>query len=208
MYGIPGTLAGAVVGNAGAYGQEIGARVLRATGYQDGEGHVFSKEDLTFGYRTSVFKEQPDLFLGSCCLRLEHASGNLQAISDAILEERLKKYPLDLKCPGSFFKNVVWQELPKDVRMRIPADFVMYDKIPAGKLLEAVGAKGARKGEAQFAVHHANLLVNNGTALSCDVLELAREYALRVLEEFGIRLQPEILVIGADGQYPVKFWRD
>ena len=78
----------------------------------------------------------------SCTLVLEPASEPLQPVSDKILATRLAKYPVDLKCPGSFFKNVIAAELEPEILSRIPADFILYGKIPAGKLLDEVGARG------------------------------------------------------------------
>lgn len=76
----------------------------------------------------------------------------------------------------------------------------MFGKIPAGKLLEAVGANGVRRGNAQFADYHGNLIVNLGQATSQDILTLADEYAGRVWKHFRIRLEPEILIID-DGEW-------
>ena len=77
----------------------------------------------------------------------------------------------------------------------------MFRKIPAGKLLEAVGANGVRRGDAQFADYHGNLIVNLGRATSQDILSLADEYAGRVWEHFRIRLEPEILIVD-NGNWP------
>ncbi len=200
MYGIPGSLAGAVVGNAGAYGQEIcqvltEATVLRA----DGTLRSMGAAELDFGYRHSLFKQDRALILLNCQLRLGPGKGNLQEIADTILEERSGKYPPGMKCPGSYFKNLTVEELDEDQRKRIPPSFVMHGKIPAGKLLEAVGANGARKGDAAIASYHGNLIVNTGRATARDVAWLAGTYARRVQESFGVRLEPEIRIIRAKG---------
>ena len=200
MYGIPGSLAGAVVGNAGAYGQEIcqvltEATVLRA----DGRITSMPAVQLDLGYRHSLFKQDRTLVLLNCRLRLHPGKGNLQKISDAILKERSSKYPPGMKCPGSYFKNLKVEELEEGQLERIPTSFVMHGKIPAGKLLEAVGANGARKGDAAIASYHGNLIMNTGRATGRDVVWLARKYAGRVHESFGIRLEPEIRIIQEKG---------
>ena len=133
--------------------------------------------------------------------RLKETSENLQSISEQILAKRLVKYPRSLQCPGSFFKNILLDDLSPAVRQGIPETFQIWGKVPAGKLLEAVGAKGARKGAAQFADYHGNLLINRGNATSDDILGLANEYSGRVLERFGIHLEPEILIID-DREWP------
>ena len=195
IYGVPGTLAGAVVGNAGAYGQEISDSVIEAQVWTPQEVRTLPARALGFRYRDSIFKERRNWFLLHCTLRLEPSRENLQRISDDIFERRQVKYPSGLKCPGSFFKNILARDLPQEVLQRIPEDFVYKGKIPAGKLLEAVGAKGAARGHAQFADYHANLILNRGGARSNDILGLADEYAGRVWERFGIRLEPEILIV-------------
>ena len=196
LYGIPGTLAGAVVGNAGAYGQEIGDRIREVSLWSPKEGvRTLPASDLDFRYRHSLFKERRDWFMLSCTLALEPASEPLQPVSDEILATRLAKYPAGLKCPGSFFKNVIAKELDPEVLSRIPTDFIFYGKIPAGKLLDQVGARGRRLGGALIAPHHANLFVNEEGAASRDMLALARKYSIRVRERFDIELEPEILIV-------------
>ena len=195
MFGIPGTIGGALVGNAGAYGQEIGDKVINISIFIDGEVKILPKSKLHFLYRNSAFKQHPDWFILKCKLRLNKSSKDLQKISNDILSKRLVKYPTSLRCPGSFFKNIALNELSKYAIGQIPDNFVMFGKISAGKLLEAVGANGTRKGDAQFADYHGNLMINLGQASSQDILRLADEYAGRVLNRFGIRLQPEVAII-------------
>ena len=196
LYGIPGTLAGAVVGNAGAYGQEIGDRIREVSFWSPEEGvRTLPACELGFRYRHSRFKERRDWFMLSCTLALEPASEPPQPVSDEILATRLAKYPAGLKCPGSFFKNVIAAELEPEVLRRIPTDFIFYGKIPAGKLLDEVGARGRRIGGALIAPHHANLFVNEEGAGSRDMLTLARKYSNRVREKFDIELEPEILIV-------------
>ncbi len=196
MYGIPGTVAGALVGNAGAYGQEICESLTETTVWSAEEGiRKLSRSQLEFGYRHSVFKGQKDWFILDCTMDLKKSREKLQEISDSILETRLAKYPSGLKCPGSFFKNVLAKELSDQASRVIPEDFILFGKIPAGRLLEAVGAKGAHSGTASFAKHHANLLINEGNATAKDILSLANKYADRVRERFHLSLEPEIFIV-------------
>ena len=195
MYGIPGSVAGALVGNAGAYGQEIGEWVADVRVWINNCIEVLPASELCFRYRWSAFKESPNRFILSCRLRLRKSSRNLQEISDEILSKRSLKYPEGLRCPGSFFKNVLLDNVCEEALQRIPDDFIMFGKIPAGKLLETVGANGARRGDAEFATYHGNLMINRGRASSEDVLQLAREYARRVWDHFRIRLEPEVVIV-------------
>ena len=203
MYGIPGTVAGALVGNAGAYGQEIGELVTQVQVWDRGRVRSIDARKAGFAYRESLFKVRREWFILGCTLRLRFASRDLQAESDQILTRRLQKYPTGMRCPGSFFKNVVVRDLSTDTARSIPPEFIQYGKIPAGRLLEEVGAKGARRGDAEFASHHANLLVNRGQASSQDISWLTQEYAQRVLERFGIRLEPEIRIVD-QGEEPAR----
>jgi UDP-N-acetylmuramate dehydrogenase len=194
MYGIPGTVGGAVVGNAGAYGQEIGPSVVQTEVWEDGRVLSLSGSELAFAYRSSALKGRRGAFLLRCRLRLvEGAQEDLQATSDEILATRLAKFPADLKCPGSFFKNVPLDRLPPEAR--VPADFVVHGKVPAGRLLEAVGAQGQRRGGAVVATYHGNLVVNEGAATADDVLTLTSELADRVLDRFGVRLEREVVLV-------------
>ncbi|MCZ6485739.1 MAG: UDP-N-acetylmuramate dehydrogenase [Acidobacteria bacterium] len=194
LYGIPGTVAGALVGNAGAYGQQIGDLVVGISIWSKNREQVLPALDLEFRYRSSLFQRRRDWFILSCRLRLKKSTEPLQEISEEILSRRLLKYPAGLKCAGSFFKNISLDEISKTALEKIPEDFIMFGKIPAGKLLEAVGATGVRRGDAQFADYHGNLILNLGQATSLDILTLANEYAGLVWERFRIRLKPEILI--------------
>lgn len=203
MYGIPGSVAGAVVGNAGAYGQEIRETLVEATVWTREGIRTLRRGELGFGYRHSVLKERREWFLIDCLLELRGSDERLQQVSDDILKARSVKYPPGLRCPGSFFKNVEAAGISRHTLEKIPPEFATHGKIPAGKLLEAVGACGARRGQAEIASYHGNLFLNAGQASCRDVLALAAEYAERVFEKFGIRLEPEVLVVGesfADGQ--------
>ena len=193
-------MAGAIVGNAGAYGQQMADVVEQVTVFHE-NSWTLEHPELAFGYRTTLLKRQPEWFVLSCRLGLTQDSRPLQDISDEILSRRMVKYPSGLCCPGSFFKNVTLDELDPDVLQKVPEDFIMFGKIPAGKLLEAVGANGAQRGKARFADYHGNLIINQGGASSQDVLWLADRYAGRVQQVFGIQLEPEVVIVD-DGDWP------
>jgi UDP-N-acetylmuramate dehydrogenase len=199
MYGIPGTVAGAIVGNAGAYGQEIRESIVEVTTWSPAGVQTFDREAMQFSYRHSLLKDRRDLFVLNCRLRLRPALEDLTAKSEEILRKRVIKYPIGLRCPGSFFKNILVTQLSPEVLAGIPPDYIQFGKIPAGRLLEEVGAKGASRGDALIAHYHGNLIINRRLASSEDVLALANEYAQKVWNRFQVRLEPEILVVGAQG---------
>lgn len=181
--GIPGSVGGAVVGNAGAWGRAIGdcvssVHVLRARTLEPAE---LSRDQLGFDYRTSVLQATGDLVL-SVRLALQPAERKqlLRQIDDW-LAQRAKRLP-EQPCAGSFFRN-------------LPPVKPGEKREPAGRLLEAVGAKGLRVGDAAVSERHANVIVNLGHAHCRDVLALAEELERRVVEQFGIRLVREVRVL-------------
>lgn len=184
LAGIPGTLGGAVYGNAGAFDEEIGERVVEAILLDETDKEVGrDKEYFAFDYRYSVLKESHEVVLG-VVLQVEPRTKSLiEAKMEDILERRKKKHPpWDVACAGSFFQNPVLQE---------------GKKVPAAQLLDRVGAKGLKRGGASVYEGHANFIINRGTASARDVQELAAELKKRVKEEFGIELKEEVIHVPA-----------
>lgn len=197
LAGIPGTVGGAIYGNAGAYGQAISDHLVNVKVY-DGENEILiSKNECGFEYRKSIFKDKKLLVILGAEFKLEPGnSQTLTNLSKETIELRSKKYPAGIKCPGSFFKNVVTGNLPVEILVNIPEDKIIYGKIPSGYLMEAVGANGARKGDVEVASYHGNLLLNVGDAKASDFFKLAKEYKQKVKEKFGIELEPEVQLVG------------
>lgn len=196
LTGIPGTLGGAVFGNAGAYGQTISDHLISI--------NVLNPEDLTikqltaseaeFHYRDSIFKKKHFIILG-VTFQLEKAkSAVLQKEADETLSKRLVKYPPGIKCPGSFFKNIVANTLSDELLNKLQ-DKIIFGKLPAGALLEAVGAKGQSQKDIEIAPYHANLFINRGKGTAKDFYSLAQKYAQKVKKKFGINLEPEVQFI-------------
>jgi UDP-N-acetylmuramate dehydrogenase len=202
MYGIPGSVAGALVGNAGAYGQEIADCVLAVEVFGPSGPELLNRERLAFRYRHSALKDSPDLYVLRGVFRVHPGSQGLQKCSEDILRIRERKYPRALRCPGSFFKNVLIEETPPEVLDRIPPGYVSHGRIPAGRLLEGVGANGMSLGGAQVATYHGNLLINRNNACTADMLDLAHRLAERVWDRYGIVLEPEVRIVAAPGETP------
>lgn len=208
LTGIPGTVGGAIYGNAGAYGQTIsdhitevvilgrsGATTPESEKEDSGQARMtFSKDECRFNYRDSIFKRNKYIIL-EVKFKLGKADPQiLQEEVQEVLAKRLVKYPPGIKCPGSFFKNIIANTLPKQVLDKIPTEKIMYGKVPAGALLETVGAKGQRLDGIRIADYHANLFINDGGSAK-DFYELAKIYALKVKEKFNITLDPEVQLI-------------
>ncbi len=176
--GIPGTIGGAVVYNAGAYGGCLGDVLLRiAVAGRDGE-EVIEAEDLGLVYRGSAFTR--GLMAGRAVLWAEFAlwPGDAASLRESIADfdaRRLKAQPRGRNA-GSFFKNPAGQ--------------------PAWKLIDAVGMRGYRVGGAEFSDKHCNFLINAGGATAADVAGLKSLAQQRVRDQFGIELQNEVRLVG------------
>lgn len=195
--GIPGTIAGAVCGNAGAYGHSISENVIGGKAVNsNGELVNFNKEDCGFYYRGSAFKDANGLVIVEVELILENdKNGQAKETIKKILADRRGKIPPFLSA-GSFFKNYVLKtENPeKDPLIeRFPElkTQIKGGKLAVGFLIGQCGLKGKTLGGAQISEQHGNFIVNIGGAKASDVLELAKICKDRVEEKFGIKLEEE-----------------
>lgn len=195
LTGIPGTVGGAVFGNAGAYGQTISDHLREVICFNGSEIITLQKDECEFDYRDSIFKRNGYIIL-EVIFKLDVGEAKkLRKEADETLGKRLIKYPAGIKCPGSFFKNLVAEKLPKEVLKNIPKAMIVYGKLPAGSLLEKVGAKGDALGQIEIAAYHANLFINKGGGSASDFYSLAKKYVEKVKEKFGISLEPEVQLI-------------
>ncbi|MEW5700801.1 MAG: UDP-N-acetylmuramate dehydrogenase [Candidatus Zixiibacteriota bacterium] len=182
--GIYGTVGGAVFGNAGAYGKSM-ADILAWVEVLTTEGELVRivPAGMEFSYRRSGCSAHGWIVV-ACQVQLAQGDrGAIAAEIARILSLRATKLPKDLPSAGSYFKNI---EDPT----------AEFGKIPAGRLLEAVGAKALRVGDAAVYEHHANVIVNLGHARAADVLALADSMKRRVKERYGIELDNEVRFVG------------
>ena len=183
--GIPGTVGGALCGNAGAYGKAIGDRLVEAVVLsRDGtERRRVGPEELALGYRTSALKTTEDI-VESISIELEEGDqATIWQEVGEVLERRRERLPEpSAACAGSFFKN-------------LPPPRPGEHRTAAGKLLDECGCKGLRVGDAQVFERHANIIVNVGRATAREVLRLAAEMRRRVEERFDVTLEPEVKVL-------------
>jgi UDP-N-acetylmuramate dehydrogenase len=183
--GIPGTVGGAVVGNAGAHGGDMAgnlllAEILHRTKTNHGEAYqqqTWTPERLEFTYRNSFLKRQPDdAIVLAALLRLEHSSvEEVQKRLDEYIAHRRRTQPPGASM-GSMFKNPT-------------GDY-------AGRLIEAAGLKGYRIGDAQISPLHANFFINLGQASSQDVFDLIQLARQIVSEKFSVNLELEVELVG------------
>jgi UDP-N-acetylmuramate dehydrogenase len=193
--GIPGSVGGALVGNAGCYGQDIGSRVIEcAVASPDGARVETRRADwFGFAYRDSRLKREPHVVL-SCLLRLERGEPvAIRREMDEKLEIRRVKHPQWRTEPtaGSYFKN-----LPPGFQVPGLPHSPGTHRVPAGALLDACDCRGLRVGDALVYPKHANILVNAGHATAGDVLALAEIMKRRVRERFGVELEEEVMFLG------------
>jgi UDP-N-acetylmuramate dehydrogenase len=193
--GIPGSVGGALYGNAGCYGQDIGSRVIECTvATLDGARvETLPAAWFEFAYRDSRLKREPRAIL-SCLLQLE--AGDPAAIQreiDEKLEIRRVKHPQWREEPtaGSYFKN-----LPPGFQVPGLPHSPGTHRVAAGALLDACECRGLRVGDAAVFAKHANILVNLGRASARDMLVLAEMLKARVRDRFGVELEEEVMFLG------------
>jgi UDP-N-acetylmuramate dehydrogenase len=197
MTGIPGSVGAAVYGNAGAYGHSIDERVEQVRFLDGDSARAITGPECRFRYRESIFKQRKDWIILVVQLRMSPApAAKLREIADGIFKVRLEKYPLDMKCAGSIFKNLVLAELPESVRRQIPDRVVREGKAPSAYFLEQAGAKGMRNGGIHVADYHANLIYNAGGGTARELRAIIDELKERVRGQFGLELEEEVQYIG------------
>lgn len=175
--GIPGTLGGGLIMNAGAYGGELKDCVISADVWNPESGfRTVKAEDAGFGYRRSNFSDNGDIILGAHIKLNAGKSETIYALMDELVEKRRSKQPLNFPSAGSAFKR------PKD-------NF-------AGALIEKCGLKGAKVGAAAVSQKHCGFIVNTGDAASSDVYKLINYVIKTVESQTGVKLEPEIKFIG------------
>ena len=175
--GIPGTLGGACVMNAGAYGGEMKDVLQSVTVLTDkGEVKVLAKEELELGYRTSVIAKKGYIVLEAVIELQKGEKEAIQAVMDELKEKRITKQPLEYPSAGSTFKR--------------PEGYF------AGKLIQDAGLRGFQVGGAQVSEKHCGFVINKDQATASDVMNLMNQVSDKVYEAFGVRLEPEVKRLG------------
>ena len=175
--GIPGTIGGAVVMNAGAYGGEM-KDILKEVTVLDQNGMIrtIPAEELELGYRTSIIARKGYVVLEAVIVLKTGDPKEIKAAMDDLKEKRVTKQPLEYPSAGSTFKR--------------PEGYF------AGKLIMDAGLRGFSVGGAQISEKHCGFVINKGNATAKDVTELMDETKKIVMEKFGVALEPEVKRLG------------
>ncbi len=197
--GIPGTIGGAIRGNARAFGKNTGMTIESVSAFDINEmkEYVYANEECQFEYFGSVFKLKPNLIILSAVIKLEKGDKD-KSWNEAmdIIKKRNVIHPQE-SSPGSFFLNPVVAD--EKLRMRFEKDTgnaLRDEKIPAGWLIEEAGLKGKKMGGVMVSEKHANFVVNLGAGTAQDVMMLASLIKMKVRNEFGVQLKEEIQYVG------------
>lgn len=175
--GIPGTVGGAAVMNAGAYGGEMkdvvsAVKVLT----MDGEILWIQKDDLEFGYRSSIIQKNHYIVLEVKIMLTKGRKSQITSLMEELKEKRITKQPLEFASAGSTFK-------------RPQGNY-------AGKLIMDAGLQGYRVGGAQVSQKHCGFVINLGDASAADIVQLMEHVTGKVKEQFGVVLEPEVKRLG------------
>ena len=186
LTGLPGTVGGAIYGNAGANGSEISNLVENVELFSKENGFFsLDSKDMSFSYRNSILKLNEFSKIIALSAKLKFKKGSLSEIKSKMKNSmvgRVKNHPSKLvnSC-GCFFKN--------------PSQLFNGDKVSAGKLLDMFGAKNMRVGGACVSKKHCNFLINESNSSSSDIFELAKKLKDVVFENTGIVLENEVRII-------------
>ena len=195
--GLPGTLGGAVRGNAGAFAGEIKDSVLQIE-FLDENNNVknFSKENCKFSYRNSIFKDKEFIIL-SCVLKLKKGDKKeLIKIAKDHIAYRKERHPLDYPNAGSIFKNCDFEKIPLAIK-KIFYEFIKTDPfpvVPTAIIIAKSNLVGEKIGKAQVSKKHSNYIVNLGDARAKDVKKLIKAVKNKVKNKFKIDLEEEIKI--------------
>ncbi len=201
LAGIPGTLGGAMRGNAGAWGEEIG-KLIASVAYFDQNFNYkkLNHAECQFSYRQSIFKTKPDFIIWQVELNLKF--GEAAAIQEKvkeILAQRYKNQPTKPSA-GCVFKNIKGEKfkdfLKNNPNIKLPDKFLVNQALPAAWLIEECDLKGQKIGDAQISEKHANFIINLGQATADNIIKLISLMKSRVRDKFEVQLEEEIQLVG------------
>jgi len=207
--GIPGTVGGAIRGNAGAFGGEMKDIVTEVTIIKNENRKAkndnvklkikkFDNEDMKFGYRRSIVKEKRNIIVLSAIFTLkkiknEKEKTKSKELINYYLNYRKEHQPLNYPSCGSVFKNIEEREIKKNKEL---LKNIKKGIVSAAVLIAKAGLVGKKIGDAQISEKHANFIINLGNAKARDVLDLIKLCQKEVYKKFGVKLKSEVEMVG------------
>lgn len=195
--GIPGTVGGAIRGNAGAHGHSISEHISVVKVLRNKSVRELKNKEIKFSYRCSIFHQNKDIILQAILVLKKGIDSDIKKILRKNLRQRAVTQPYG-HSPGCIFKNVDFSNIPEKV-LKKNAEinrFKSQQQVPTGWLIDNCGLKGKKIGDAEISKKHANFIVNTGSAHAKDVIELIKFIKLVVKNKFGVNLSEEIQYIG------------
>lgn len=198
LSGIPGSIGGAIRGNVGAFGAEIKeyCTEVRACHAETGEEKIFIASECDFSYRSSFFKEHPEWIILSATFTLKQVSAEAVVLKEKTIAEREKRHLQNVPCAGSYFMNPVAPQWVQDLFTEEKGVAARDGRVPAGWLIEKVGMRGYKQGNAASSEMHANYLINTGKATAADVRAVATAIQDAVRAKYIVSLREEPTLIG------------
>lgn len=200
--GIPGSVGGALVSNAGAYRSNISEYLVEIEVAYQGKRQWVSPDFMQFSYRDSILRK-PDAPQATLLrIKFQLPTGDPKTMYDEAREyqrQRISKQPPSASA-GSFFKNVYDQSLAQSLT-NLPDGLKSAGVVPAGYLIESCGLKGMRHGGAMIGARHANFLLNVAGATATELRQLANFASDSVKKKFGVQLEEEVLYLGDWSRY-------
>ena len=193
--GLPGSVGGAIRGNAGAFKGEIKDSILWVIALDaKGKERLFSKRECKFSYRSSLFKEKGLVILSAAFVLKKGSKLTIQAVAADHVTYRKERHPLEHPNAGSVFKNcnlkkfsLAWR---KKVKLGVKVD--PFPVVPTAYLNDQAGLKGMRQNNIQISIKHPNYMVNLGRGKAKDVILLVQKVKKIIKKKFGVELEQEI----------------
>ncbi len=201
--GLPGTVGGAIRGNAGCFGMEMKdvASTVTSFDYKRRKKYTRKNMECKFGYRESYFKHNPHEVIISAVINLSLGDKEaLRRVADDHIQYRQDKHPMEYPSAGSIFKNTPVERVPKDVLPEFES-LIKNDPfpvIPTAAIIARADCQGIKVGDAQLSEKHTNYIVNLGSATGEDIVAVIEEVKKRVRDKYKISLEIEPQLLGFD----------
>jgi UDP-N-acetylmuramate dehydrogenase len=199
LVGIPGSVGGAVRGNAGAFGTEVKdiVKTIEVLNVDTEKIEIFDKGKCEFEYRNSFFKNNNNYIILKATFKFQKTNTDeIKKQMQEIINKRNQKQMQNIKSAGSFFVNPTVDENVQKMFERDTGQKPREGRVPAGWLLEGCGIFQKRIGDIQAGIEHANYFINMGEGTAEQVIQLSAVAKTRVRDEYGVHLREEVIMAG------------